>query len=354
MREPLTPRERFGLLVIDEPQDRVPVYPLVTAHAARVAGTPIRDYYTQGDVMARCQLLAQERYGIDFITFFSEVGLVAEALGSRYYYPDDDLPLLDRPKWNDLGNADDAVVDPWHDGRLRVYLDAISYAYEARGDTVPIVAYVPAPFTTAQQLVDQEAFLTGLLTMPEQVHELLAYASKSCISLCRAIIGAGGLPVLVDPLASGSVISAEQYREFALPWEKQVINYLHRYDLDIVLHICGDTGSIVALMPDTGADLVSIDRLQISEAVALVGERVRIVGNLSTSDILLGTEQEIGTAVAEMVEQGQRCPKGFVAATGCEVPIDTPFENVQAFVAVAKEVGRNDAWPGWRKVGGQR
>ena len=46
MKDLLTPRERFGLLVIDEPQDRVPVFPLVTAHAARVAGIPVRDYYS--------------------------------------------------------------------------------------------------------------------------------------------------------------------------------------------------------------------------------------------------------------------------------------------------------------------
>jgi uroporphyrinogen decarboxylase len=349
MRELLTPRERFGLLVIDEPQDRVPVYPLVTAHAARVAGIPIRDYYTDGSAMARCQLAAQESYGTDFITFFSEVGLIAEALGSQYSYPDDDLPLLDRPKWNQLVEPDAAVVDPKSDGRLRVYLDAISYAYEARGDTVPILCYVPAPFTTAQQLVDQEAFLMGLLTAPEQVQRLLDYATRSCLSLCRAVIGAGGLPVLVDPLASGSVISAEQYREFALPPEKRVIDYLHRFDLDIVLHICGDTGSTAAMMPDTGADLLSLDRIEVSEAIARAGERARIVGNLSTSDILLGTSHEVGDAVAAMVEQGRRCPRGFVAATGCEVPVETPPENVRAFVTAAKEAGRNDDWPGRRR-----
>jgi uroporphyrinogen decarboxylase len=350
MRELLTPRERFGLLVIDEPQDRVPIYPLVTAHAARVACIPIRSYYTDGSAMARSQLAAQESYGIDFITFFSEVGLIAEALGSRYSYPDDDLPLLDRPKWTELVEPDDAVADPKRDGRLRVYLDAISYAYEARGDTVPIVAYIPAPFTTAQQLVDQEAFLTGLLTAPELVQKLLAYAARSCISLCRAVIAAGGLPVLVDPLASGSVISSEQYREFALPGEREVIRYLHRYDLDIVLHICGETGSMVAMLPDTGADLLSLDRIDVSEAVEKAGDRARIVGNLSTSDLLLGTAAGVGDAVAAMVEQGRRCPKGFVAATGCEVPLETPPENVRAFVAAAREAGRNDDWPGRRRI----
>ena len=347
MRELLTPRERFGLLVIDEPQDRVPVFPLVTAHAARVAGIPVRDYYTDGAAMARSQLVAQEMYGTDFITFFSEVGLVAEALGSRYDYPDDDLPLLTTPKWPGLAEMDEAEVDPFRDGRLRVYLDAITYAYEARGDTVPILAYVPAPFTTAQQLVDQEAFLLGLLTEPDRVHDLLAYATRSIVRFCRAIIGAGGLPILVDPLASGSVISVEHYRDFALPSEAEVIRYLHRYDLDVVLHICGDTNSIIGLMPDSGADLLSIDRIGLDTAIAGAGDRCRIIGNLDTTAILLSRPQEVADSVAAMVLAGKPCPKGFVAATGCEVPVETPPENVRAFVLAAKEAGFNAAFAGF-------
>jgi uroporphyrinogen decarboxylase len=341
MRELLTPRERFGLLVIDEPQDRVPVFPLITAHAARVAGVPVRDYYTDGATMARSQLVAQEAYGTDFISFFSEVGLVAEALGSRFDYPDDDLPLLAKPKWAGLSQLDDCVADPTIDGRLRVYLEAITYAYEAKGDTVPILAYVPAPFTTAQQLVEQEAFLLGLLTEPERVKGLLAYATRSIIRFCRAIIGAGGLPILVDPLASGSVISTVHYREFALPSEAEVIRYLHRYDLDVVLHICGDTSATIATMPETGADLLSIDRIEMPDAIAGAGQTSRIVGNYDTSAILLSDPRTIEREVADMVTAGRRCPKGFVAATGCEVPVDTPSENVLAFVRAAREAGLN-------------
>jgi len=347
VKDLLTPRERFGLLVIDEPQDRVPVFPLVTAHAARVAGVPVRDYYTDGAAMARSQLVAQELYGTDFISFFSEVGLVAEALGSQFDYPEDDLPLLTMPKWPGLAAMDEAEVDPFKDGRLRVYLDAITYAYEARGDTVPILAYVPAPFTTAQQLVDQEAFLLGLLTEPDHVHNLLVYATRSIIRFCRAIIGAGGLPILVDPLASGSVISVEHYREFALPSEAEVIRYLHRYDLDVVLHICGDTDSIISLMPESGADLLSIDRIGLEAAIAGAGDRCRIIGNYDTSAILLSDPATIEREVGAMVLAGKRCPKGFVAATGCEVPVETPPENVRAFVRAAKEAGVNAAFAGF-------
>jgi len=356
VKDLLTPRERFGLLVIDEPQDRVPVFPLVTAHAARVAGIPLRDYYTDGVEMARSQLVAQETYGIDFISLFSEVGLVAEALGSEYDYPEDDLPLLKRPRWGsltDLGHDPDSSAesgyvprpaDPSSDGRLRVYLDAVAYAYEARGDTVPILAYVPAPFTTAQQLVDQESFLLGLLTEPERVNELLAYATRSITKFCRAIIGAGGLPILVDPLASGSVISAEHYRQFALPSEAEVIRYLHRYDLDVVLHICGDTRSTIGMMTETDADLLSIDRIELADAVAGAGQQCRIIGNYDTSTILLADPQTIERDIAEMVKAGRSCPRGFVAATGCEVPVDAPPENVRAFVRAAKEAGVNSGY----------
>jgi len=341
MRELLTPRERFGLLVIDEPQDRVPIYPLVTGHAARVAGISMRDYHTNGAAMAKAQLVAQETYGIDFITLFSEVGLVAEALGSEFYYPDDDLPLLSRPKWRELVEPDDAVVDPRQDGRLRIYLEAIAYAYEARGDTVPVLAYVPAPFTTAQHLVDQEAFLVGLLIEPDRAHALLRYATRSVIAMSRAVIAAGGLPVVVDPLASGSVISAEHYRDFALPYEAEVIRYLHRYDLDVILHVCGDTTATIGSLPESGADLLSIDRIELSAAIAGAGARCRIVGNLDTTALLFGAPADVAQAVEKMVAEGSRNPAGFVAATGCEVPVETPPDNVRAFVRAAREAGRN-------------
>jgi uroporphyrinogen decarboxylase len=327
--------------VIDEPQDRVPVFPLVTAHAAPAARLGLRDYYTDGVAMARAQLAAQQLYGTDFISFFSEVGLIAEALGSRFDYPEDDLPVLAEPRWVEMAEPGDRVADPRRDGRLRVYLDAVSYAHEARGDTVPILAYVPAPFTTAQQLVDPEAFLTGLLTEPAKVHRLLAYATRSVNRLSAALIAEGGLPMLVDPLASGSVISREQYRQFALPYEAEAIRFLHRWDLDVVLHICGDTSSTIDLMPDSGADLLSIDRIDVGQAIAGAGDRCRLIGNYDTTAMLLASPAEVERDVAAMVEKGRSCPRGYIAATGCEVPLAAPAENLRAFVRAARAAGLN-------------
>ncbi len=358
MPEILNPRERFSLLVIDEPQDRVPVFPLLTSAAAPLAGVPLRDYYTDGITMAKCQLRAQERFQTDFISIFSEVGIIAEALGSEYRYPEADLPVLNQPLWQDLEQAQCSLdrlqtaipaLPDRNFGRLGVYLDAINYAYQAIADRVPVLAYVPAPFTTAQQLVEPESLLIGLVENPDAVQRLLTLATRAVIAFSRAVIRAGALPILVDPLASGSVLSPEHYRQFALPYEQQVINFWHRYDLDVVLHICGATSGIIGIMPETGADLLSIDQIELDCALNTAGTRVRLIGNFDTTTLWLARPGEIESRVTEMVIKGKTAPRGYVCATGCEVPIATPPENLAAFVRAGKIAGEYEFPPGQKR-----
>jgi uroporphyrinogen decarboxylase len=337
MFDRLTPRERFGLLVIDEPQDRIPVYPIVTSHAAAVAGIRLRDYYTDGARLARAQIMAQECYGHDFISVFSEVGLIAEALGSGFDYPEHDLPVLRRPLLTSVEqSAELPALDFRTAGRCPVYYDAIDYAYQAVGDRIPILAFVPAPFTTALHLIAAEELLVHLRISPDPVHELLKRITEATIGFLVEVISHSALPVLVDPLASGSVISPRAYQEFALPYERRLIDFLHRYDLDIVLHICGDTTPMLDLLPQSHADLISLDRVDLTQARSLLGDRLRLIGNFDTTRLLLGTPDAIESEVRAMVAQARGNRKGYVAATGCEVPLHTPAANVKAFIRGAK------------------
>ena len=139
MRETLTPRERFGLLVIDEKPDRCNIIPLVTSHAAEIARMKLKKYYTNGEAMASAQIAAIEEYGHDAISIFSEVGIIAEAMGSDFDYPDDDLPVIKRPALTKKNIEDIKIPVPKRDKRLPVYLEAIGYAYQSLGDKVQII-----------------------------------------------------------------------------------------------------------------------------------------------------------------------------------------------------------------------
>lgn len=355
MKDKLTPRERFGLLVIDEKPDRCNIIPLITSHSARVRGVKLKDYYTNGEIMARAQIAAYEEYGHDAISIFSEVGIIAEAMGSEFSYPDEDLPVLKKPLLisdnvgqtfrfaNSKSKAEAlpydllTIPDPKKDGRLPVYLEAIEYAYSSLGDKVPILAYVPAPFTSAMMLSDLNKFLIQIIKQSEYIKKVLKKSAEAAIEFCYHIIDAGGLPILVDPLASSSVISPKTFKEFALPYERMVIDFLHRYDLDVILHICGNTTPILDLLPETNADLISLDKVDLTTAIEKLGDKMRIIGNYDTSKLLFSTPEDIGKEVKNMVKLGMNAKKGYIASTGCEVPTNAPQENVKAFIKAAKE-----------------
>lgn len=339
MHDILTPRERFGLLVIDEKPDRCNVMPLITSHAAKIKDMKLKDYYTNGENMARAQIAALETYGHDAISIFSEVGIIAEAMGSEFEYPENDLPVLRIPALakKKIGEID--ILRPEKGGRLPVYLEAIEYAYDAVGDRFPILAYVPAPFTTGMMLSDPNKFLIQTIKEPEVVTKIMEKSLDAAIEFCYHIIDAGGLPIIVDPLASSSVISPKAYKQFALPYERRLIDFLHRYDLDVILHICGDTQPILTLLPQTHADLVSIDRVKMTDAIAELSGLMRIIGNYDTSRLAFAKSNLISTEVRDLVKLSMHSRKGYIAATGCEVPVQTPKENVMAFVNAAKEAG---------------
>ena len=339
MKEILTSRERFGLLVIDENPDRCNIIPLVTSHAAEVANMKLKEYYTNGEAMARAQITAIEEYGHDAISIFSEVGIIAEAMGSDFDYPDEDLPVLKTPALTKQNIDDIKIPKPQRDRRLPVYLEAIEYAYQALGDKIPILAYVPAPFTTGMMLSDPNTFLIQTIRDPDHIKKIMEKSLQAAIEFSYEIIDAGALPILVDPLASSSVVSPKAYKNFALPYERALIDFLHRYDLDVILHICGETGPILDLLLETGADLVSIDRVDLSAVIEKLSKRMRIIGNFDTSKIAFSSPEKIMGEVKSMVSKGIESEKGYIAATGCEVPIRAPVENVRAFIKAAKEVG---------------
>jgi uroporphyrinogen decarboxylase len=154
---------------------------------------------------------------------------------------------------------------------------------------------------------------------------------------------AGCTPSLTDPMSSTTVISPRQFREFSYPYLKELIDYIHGRGKSVTLHICGKTNKIWEAMADAGADCISIDNdADLAEAKSAVGERVRIMGNVKPSETMLqGTPAEVRREVRECVTKAWDSPKGYIVASGCSLPTDTPFANIRAMMDAVAEIG----WP---------
>lgn len=338
----MTPKERIGALLGGQPIDRVPIVPLILNHAARVANMTVREHGRNGLKMGRAHVAAYRLYHQDMITIFTDTGVLAEAMGTRLYYPEDDAARIDQPL---VASPEDVTkivnADPWGDNGMRVYLEAIRYCVEQVGDEVFVGCCFAAPFTTAAGLRGTDILARDLRRNPDLAFELLDRSLVVAQRFVEACAGVGGVPVIVDPVATGSVLSEELFRTFALPYLARTVDAIHAQGLPAVVHVCGKTHRLLEALADTGGDVLSLDVVDLAEARARVGGRVGLMGNVRPSQTLLeGTPQQIEAEVIDCLRKAGDNPHGFILASGCEVPLNTPFESVTAMVEAGEKWGK--------------
>ena len=342
MKDEMTPLERYAALNVGKEIDRLPCVPIVGNTAARVIGVKISDLRQSGGNIARAHIAAYRLFGYDNIRIFTDLYVLAEAMGAKVHYPEDETAYLESPAIADENGIHAlSPADPVKDGRLPAFLDAIKITLDAVGNEVPVTGALTCPFTTASFLIGTEKIARMTRQNPEALHRLCEVSLQSALNYAKAVIDAGASPSLTDPMSSGTVVSRGVFETFAYPYLKRLIGYIHGMGKAVTLHICGKTNRIWDLMADAGADCVSIDdEASLEEAKNSVGNRVRLMGNVPPSDImLLGSREDVKQATIDCVKAAHDSPKGLIVASGCSLPTETPFENIHQMLDTVREIG---------------
>ena len=340
----MTPLERFAAYGTGRAIDRLPCVPIIGNTAARVIGVRVSQFRGNGRMIADAQIASYKRFGYDVIRVFTDLYTLAEAMGAQVHYPEDETAYLAVPAISSVSDISQLQpVEPYRDGNLPCHLEAMKRVIEAVGSEVPVAGAVSCPFTTASFLIGAEKLVRLTIKNPAAVHQLCEVALESAIRYSAAIIASGCTPSLTDPMSSSTVIGPRQFKEFAYPYLQRLITFIHSHGKPVTLHICGKTDKIWQLMADAGTDCISIDNdASLQGAVENVGERVRIMGNIHPSEIMLqGQPGDVRRAVFDCAAQAGRSPKGFIVASGCSLPTETPFANIQAMMDAVREIG----WP---------
>lgn len=338
----MTPKERMGAFLTGQPLDRVPCIPLVLNHAARVAGMTVREHGRDGLKMGQAHVAAYRLYRQDMITIFTDTAVLAEAMGTELYYPEDDAARVDVPV---VAEPEDVarILDPdvRGDNGMRTYLEAIEYCVREVGDEVFVGCCLAAPFTTAACLRGTDILARDLRRNPDLADQLLALSTAVGIKFIKACAAAGGVPAIVDPVATGSVLSEEMFRRFALPGLQAQVQAIHDLGLPALVHVCGKTHKLLEALADTGADILSLDVVSLAEATARIGDRVCLMGNVAPAQSMLeGTPESIEADCLQCLREAGHSPKGYILSSGCEVPLHAPIANVQAMMNAADKWGR--------------
>jgi [methyl-Co(III) methanol-specific corrinoid protein]:coenzyme M methyltransferase len=217
-------------------------------------------------------------------------------------------------------------------GRIPAVLEAVSLLASSQRDIQPVNIKVTGPFTIACAVFGAERILLATIEEPDAVKRVMDKMAQVGIELARAAVKAGADTVtLSDPVASGDLLSAAQYAEFALPYEAKVFATLK--DFPTALHICGYTKDLMPHIAKTGTMSFSFEeKVQVKEAKPILSNSVRAIGNVAPVRALLNG------APADVLREANQCFEDGIdlLSSGCAVPPLTKLENLRAMADSAK------------------
>ena len=320
-----------------EPVDRVPVWMM------RQAGRYLPEYQavrTQHSFLEICKTpeLAAEVsiqpfrvLGVDAIIVFSDILIVAEAMGMSLDVPDSG-PVLSNPVRDLEATRRLRDFDPEEDTRF--VGDAIRAISKEMGPTVPVIGFAAAPWTLACYMIegqtrgDVSQAKQLLREEPRIAGKLLERIACVTVKYLKAQMAAGASAVQLFDTWAGE-LTAQEYKEFERPATRAVFDALGTSAMPKILFARGSARHMEALA-ETGANVLSLDgQTDLRQARSQLGMRVALQGNVEPS-ILLKDEADVRRAAREAIEKTGGA--GHILNLGHGVLPTTPVANAKAFV----------------------
>ena len=276
---------------------------------------------------------------------FTDLYAWAEAMGSVALLPEDNTADLLKPAIEDIKDIGNIkIANPYKDGRLPVYVEAMKYLMDSIGKEVGCSGGIVGPFSNAFFLVGVEKMTKLFFKNPEAVHKLCELSLQTCIEYSKVVISLGLSITISEPLASCTIISPKFYEEFCLPYLTRLVEFIHSQGKMCVLHICGKTEKIwpfIADLSQVGVGGFSMDNMEsLKKCKRALGDKMKIMGNVDPSNVMYaGTNKEVRDAVINCVLDGYDSPKGYIIMSGCSLPVETPLSNIQLMMDTVREIG---------------
>ena len=336
----MTGLQRINATILGAWPDKRPVMLHNFMMAAREAGMTMRQFRSDPVWASKAFIQAGERYDLDGILIDIDTATLAGAVGVGIDYPEDEPARAMQPCLSSLAQVDDlCAVEIAKNERVQIWLETCRLVKAHFGKEKFVRGNCDqAPFSLASMMRSPADWMMDILSADEKVHRLLEFCTTACIQFIKLVAETG-----VDMVSNGDspagpeMISPALYRNFALPYERQLVQAAHQLNKPYALHICGNTDAILGAMLETTTDALELDyKTDIDKIRTLFKVQVTFIGNLDPTGVLRnGTWRDVEAKVTELLRLYQDSPRLIINA-GCALPPDTPSENIRKLVKVCR------------------
>ncbi|MBO7653534.1 MAG: uroporphyrinogen decarboxylase family protein [Kiritimatiellae bacterium] len=311
--------------------------PVLSFPVARKLGHSVNDFVRSADLQAETMVWIARNTPANAVLGPMDLSLEAEAFGARIRFADDEVPAVTGQLVDDEDAVSALAVPSPDAGRCGIAAEAVAKA-KAQNLGKPLYAGTIGPFSLAGRLMDVNEIMFQLMDEPETVLALLEKTTAFLIAyggLLKAA-GADGL-FMAEPLAG--IISPDALTVFSSPFVRRIVETLQTADFPICYHNCG--GNVLtaaeAIFAQGAAAYHFGNVIDLAAMLEKAPRDVRVMGNLDPVSVLRqGTPESIRQAAAALKERCGGYPN-FVLSSGCDIPAATPWENLEAFFAAARD-----------------
>ena len=286
------------------------------------------------DLITQVTLLPIEAYGMDAAILFSDILVVAEAMGVGLRFEDQVGPIIERPI---LTRKEIEALPKPDPHKLQFVAQGIRQLKAQL--QVPLIGFCGAPFTVASYMIegktsrDLKKTKGWMLKDPEGFHALLKKIADWSVAYLQLQIEAGVDAVQIfDSWAN--TLSHYSFREFSFTYLQHLLNGI-RLTATPTLLFCRGSSVFAPQLAELQPAGIGLDwNCHMPQMRRLIPNSIALQGNLDP-DILYAPIPRLESEVKRLLEEMEGDP-GFIFNLGHGVAPDVSEEAVKALVDCVK------------------
>ncbi len=337
--------------------DRVPVFDMLNSleiYKRTIGRTP--RFYNAKDAVECAKALGLDAVWVPVGGFNAveppyekEGDIFVDEWGTTYKVDDATWPApspIDYPikTSDDLENY--TFPNPNDNDRVINVKEAVKYS---QGE-LAIIGGIRGPFSTASLLMGYENLCISIYTDLDLFLKVMDEAVKFYKVAAKNMIDAGVDVIKIHDdygFNTNTLISPEHWKLHVMPRLADLVDFIKKYDVPVMLHSCGNINSLLPNIIECGVDgihpLQRTAQMNLAEVKALYGDKVCIIGNVDATNVLpTGDCQKIKEDVRSRLIEGASGGR-YIICSDHSFHSSVPLESAQCFIKEAKEMGEYDS-----------
>lgn len=309
--------------------DRIPVMPIMTHPGIELIGKKVIDAVKDGQTHYEAVMALRKRFPQSVAsTTIMDLSMEAEAFGANIVFDDNEVPTVSGRMLESAADVEALQIPSLDTKRVPEYLKANRLA--AAELDVPLFGGCIGPFSLAGRLYDMTELMMAMYIEPDTANLLLDKCTQFILEYCKQIKASGSAGVVMAEPAAG-LLSNDDCQAYSSRFVKTIVDAVQDDNFVVMLHNCGNTGQCTKAMIETGAAALhfgnAIDMAQVLEEVPA---DIAVSGNINPVEIMkFGTPQQVEDVARQLIKLADK-HSNFILSTGCDVPPETPFENIES------------------------